>query len=162
MTEVIHAGSPDEIQVARDLFREYQQAIGIDLCFQNFQQELESLPGEYGPPTGRLLLAKSGNDTVGCVALRELSDSTCEMKRLFVRSAFKANGIGRKLASAIIQEARSLGYSTMRLDTLPTMKEAVALYESLGFRPISPYRFNPVPGTLYFELQLHENRTGTL
>jgi GNAT superfamily N-acetyltransferase len=153
---VIHATSAEEIEVARDLFREYQRTIDVDLCFQNFEQELASLPGDYAPPSGRLLLAKLGGDFAGCVALRKLSDSTCEIKRLFVRPSFHHHGIGRKLASAIIEEAWRTGYSAMRLDTLATMREAAKLYVSLGFRPIPAYNFHPLPGTLYFELALRE------
>ena len=141
------------MRIARGLLREYQRDIGVDLCFQNFEAELASLPGDYAPPSGRLLLAKVDGDIAGCVALRKLAESACEMKRLFVREEFKGKGLGRRLASAIIDEARCEGYSTIRLDTLPTMTRAQALYGSLGFKPIRPYASNPEPA-LYFELGL--------
>lgn len=156
--ELIAASSVAEIDASRELFREYQRSIGVDLCFQNFEQELAALPGDYAPPGGRLLLAKLGNNLAGTVALRKLSESTCEMKRLYVRSAFRGQGVGLKLALAAIEEARRIGYSAIRLDTLETMKEAAALYESLGFRPIPAYNANPMLGTLYFELALDLNK----
>jgi GNAT superfamily N-acetyltransferase len=154
MIDLIHATIAPHVGIARELFCEYQKVIGVDLCFQGFEQELASLPGDYAPPFGRLLLAKLGNDTAGCVALRKLSDAACEMKRLFVRPAFKGKGVGRKLANAIIKEARGIGYMTIRLDTLASMNEAQTLYRSLGFKPIQAYNPNPLPGTLYFELEL--------
>ncbi len=153
--EIVLLSKDDEVQATRELFREYQRHIGVDLCFQGFEAELESLPGDYGPPSGRLLLAKSGDQLAGCVALRRLPNSACEMKRLFVRPEFQGQGIGRKLATTIIAVARSIGYTTMRLDTLPTMKEATALYVALGFQPIPTYNASPIAGTLYFELDLH-------
>ncbi len=146
--------SEKEIQLARDLFLEYQHAIGIDLCFQNFDEELRSLPGEYAPPPGRLLLCFESQELAGCIALRRIDEMICEMKRLYVRPAFRGKHIGRLLADMIIQDARSIGNSAMRLDTLPTMTEAVTLYRSLGFRPIQPYRPNPIAGALFFELDL--------
>lgn len=140
--------------VARELLDEYGRWIGIDLGFQDFSRELDSLPGEYGPPRGVFLLAWCNNIAAGCVALRPLQDDRCEMKRLFVRERWKGEGLGRRLAEAIIDRARQLGYRAMRLDTLPNMTAAIALYRSLGFRESEPYRFNPVEGTLFFELDL--------
>jgi putative acetyltransferase len=149
-----------ELPLVRDLFREYERFIGVSLCFQNFEAELAALPGEYVPPAGRLLLAKVDDELAGCIALRKLSDTTCEMKRLFARPSFQGQGLGRKLATAIIEEARSIGYSAMRLDTLPSMKAAVALYTSLGFKAIAPYNANPVDGTLFFECALRPGESG--
>jgi putative acetyltransferase len=148
------AGAQD-IQQVRVLFREYAGSLGFDLCFQNFEQELADLPGPYGPPSGCLLLAEVDNEPAGCVALKKLTDGVCEMKRLFVRSRHRGLGLGRNLAQQIIREAQSLGYTTLRLDTVPSvMDSAIALYRSLGFRDIPPYCFNPVPGALFMELRL--------
>lgn len=152
--EITQAESAAQVEVARTLFREYAGLLGVDLCFQGFEQELAGLPGEYAPPRGRLLLASAGGETVGCVALRDLGGGACEMKRLYVRPSARGSGLGRRLAEAIVSEAGGAGYAVMRLDTLPQMREAVALYRTLGFRDIEPYRFNPVEGTLYLEKRL--------
>ena len=139
---------------ARTLFEEYQAALGVDLGFQDFDNELATLPGQYAAPGGRLLLASAENLVAGCVALRPLSGDACEMKRLFVRPAFRASGVGRMLAERVIAEARSIGYRRMCLDTLPSMGRAQQLYEALGFREVAPYRYNPVAGTKYLSLDL--------
>jgi len=146
--------SEGDFRKARRLIEEYASALGIDLEFQNFSHELDSLPEEYGPPSGCLLLAEDSENLLGCVALRQISAGICEMKRLYVAPAGRGSGVGRALANAIIAEARALGYERMRLDTLPSMGTARELYASLGFREIAPYRFNPIEGTSFMELRL--------
>jgi ribosomal protein S18 acetylase RimI-like enzyme len=151
----VQASSTAEINQARELFREYQAWLGVALCFQDFEKELAELPGAYAPPNGRLLLAFKNEELCGCVALRKLSDGVCEMKRLFLRPQFHGRGLGRELAERIIEEARGLGYRSMRLDTLSEqMRSAIALYRALGFREIEPYYNNPVAGALFMELVL--------
>ena len=154
MIRIIEAHSGRHVSHVRELFREYADALGFDLSFQNFETELAGLPGPYAPPDGRMLLAVDDEKIAGCVALRRIDETTCEMKRLYVRPAFRGRGVGRKLARTIVDQARKVGYERMRLDTIPSMKPAVALYESLGFKTIGPYRYNPIEGAQFMELVL--------
>jgi len=154
--QLIQAQSSEEIEQARQLFKEYAAWLEINLCFQNFEKELADLPGDYATPNGRLLLAYHDNESAGCVALRKIDDGICEMKRLFVRDKFRGQGLGRSLIDAIISEAKDIGYKRMRLDTLPPkMNDAIALYRSFGFKEIEPYYKNPVPGAMFMELSLN-------
>lgn len=152
MFEIIQAESDKDVNNARELFREYQAWLGLDLCFQEFEDELRTLPSRYAMPEGRLLLAFSGEFAAGCIALRRLDETTCEMKRLFVRDDFRGSGLGNTLVNRLIADARQIGYSKMRLDTYPPkMAKAVKLYESHGFYPIPAYYDNPHDGVLFME-----------
>lgn len=152
---IFQAESSTQIALVRELFLEYAQSLGFSLCFQSFDQELASLPGDYAPPQGRLLLAQNEGQIAGCVALHKLEVGVCEMKRLYLRPQFRGKGLGRALADRIIAEARQIGYRRMRLDTVePVMQDAVAMYKKLGFKEIAPYCSNPIAGAMYMELDL--------
>lgn len=146
------------IPLVRRLFREYARLLGHDLGFQDFENELAGLPGSYAPPSGALLIARAGGRAAGCVAVRRLAEGVCEMKRLYVRPAFRGRGLGRALAQAIMAEAAGLGYRRMRLDTLADMTEAVSLYSSLGFTEIPAYYRNPIKGARYYQCELPAGR----
>lgn len=154
MTEIVPAGAA-QIDVVRALFTEYAESLGFSLCFQGFDQELAELPGKYVPPRGRLLLGLVDGQPAGCVALRPLGDGVCELKRLYVRPAFRKSGLGRALLDRILAEARGAGYRQMRLDTIVgKMDRAIAMYRRYGFREIAPYGEHPVEGTIDMELEL--------
>ena len=155
MMNLLEAHTPEDLETVRTLFREYEQFLGVDLCFQGFAEELATLPGRYAPPRGRLLLAREGEQAAGCVALRPLEEEgACEMKRLFVRPAYRGQGLGRRLAVRIIREASALGYTVMRLDTLDTLERAMRIYAALGFQRCASYYANPLPGVVYWERAL--------
>jgi GNAT superfamily N-acetyltransferase len=153
---ILQAETPEQIAEARELMMGYATALGFKLCFLNFGEELRALPGKYAPPAGRLLLATWDGQAAGVVAMRALEDKgSCEMKRLFVRPAFRGKSLGRVLAEKLIAEARQAGYTRMRLDTVPRiMDSAIRLYRELGFREIPGYYSTPVRETLFMELDL--------
>lgn len=150
------AESPEFIRIVRELFVEYSESVGVGFCFPGFTQELAQLPGEYAGPWGRLFLAFDDKDgeVAGCGALRRSDAQTCEMKRFYVRPAWRGKGLGRELIHVLIGAAREIGYARMRLDTLPSMTTAIKLYRALGFREIAPYWANPVQSAVFFELKL--------
>ena len=154
MMAIRPASFPAELDLVRELFLEYADGLGVDLCFQGFDAELAGLPGKYEPPAGRLLLAWKDNQAVGCVALRPLDGGNCEMKRLYVRPEARGESLGRQLVEQVCIEARQAGYSRICLDTLPTMASAQSLYQSLGFVAVEPYVFNPIQGTRFLALDL--------
>lgn len=157
MTEsvrIIAAHTPEHIPAIKTLFLAYANSLNFSLCFQGFDEELESLPGKYAPPHGKLLAALVDGAYAGCVALRPLEPGVCEMKRLYVLDEFRNLKLGRRLAIAIVVAGRELGYRKMRLDTVPIMERAIALYRSLGFVEVAPYRENPVEGALFMECDL--------
>jgi ribosomal protein S18 acetylase RimI-like enzyme len=156
MATIREADRRADVAEVRQLFEEYAQSLGVDLSFQGFGDELASLPGAYSAPGGRLLLAGDEARAVGCVGVRWLESGICEMKRLYVRPEARGRGVARKLAEAAIAFGKSANYHAMRLDTLPTMAAAQELYRQLGFRDVAPYRYNPVPGTSFMELQFGE------
>jgi putative acetyltransferase len=149
---IIEAKTTDQLDAARDLFREYQAFLGVDLCFQGFEEELAGLPGKYADPGGAILLAQHQGEFIGCVAVRPLKGEICEMKRLYVKPSAQGFSAGRLLAEAIITKAKKLGYQKMQLDTLKRLERALVLYEKLGFNPISPYYANPLDEVVYLQL----------
>ncbi|ACD20250.1 GNAT family N-acetyltransferase [Paraburkholderia phytofirmans] len=162
MIQITTADFPRQLETVRAIFREYAGSLDVDLCFQNFESELAGLPGKFAAPRGRVLLAYNGEELIGCVAMRPLDDTTCEMKRLYVRPSGRGLRAGRQLATRICDIAREAGYHRIRLDSLPTMLAALDLYASLGFAPIPAYVFNPISGAVYLERNLirPENRPG--
>jgi ribosomal protein S18 acetylase RimI-like enzyme len=147
-----------DVEAVRELFSEYARAVDAPLCFPGFARELAGLPGEYGPPHGRLFLGRAGAVPAGCVGLRRLDAATAEMKRLYVRPAYRGSALGRRLAEAAIEAARDAGCARIVLDTLPKMREAISLYRRLGFRETAPYLEAPTPGSICFELALSAAR----
>ena len=154
MLKIVPVRKANDLAAIQGLLRAYADALEFDLGFQDFEKELETLPGDYAPPEGALLLARWEGEPAGCVALRKLAGETCEMKRLYVKPHFRSMGIGKALVDHIIRTARRRGYVCMRLDTVPSMARARALYTAEGFTPIAPYRFNPIAGAAFMELQL--------
>ena len=152
--EIAPAASPGELAAVRALIEEYQRSLGVDLEFQGFSHELAHLGEMYGPPDGALFLAVLAGVPIGCVGVRRLDVRCCEMKRLYVRPQGRGHGVGRRLAERAMDAGRAAGYAAMRLDTLPTMGDAQALYERLGFRDVAAYRANPVAGTRFLEAAL--------
>ncbi|MBC8028744.1 MAG: GNAT family N-acetyltransferase [Pyrinomonadaceae bacterium] len=157
--DLIQVASDEDVRSVQQLFEEYSAWLGVNLCFQNFEKELVDLPGEYVPPSGRLLLAKENDQVAGCVALRQIGEGIGEMKRLYVRPEFRGKGLGRTLTETIIEAAREIGYQRLRLDTLPgKMDQAIAMYRSLGFKDIEKYYDNPYDTAAYMELTLTPER----
>ena len=154
MLTIERAVFPAGIDEVLQLFREYAAELPFDLSFQGFEEELATLPGAYAPPRGCILLARGGRGAAGCVGLRPLGDDVCEMKRLYVRPKLRRRRLGRRLVLAVLGEARDIGYRRMRLDTVPSMARAIALYRALGFHEIAPYTHSPVAGALFFECRL--------
>jgi len=152
--KIVPATTEQDLADIRVMFGEYSVLVAEALCFQNFDQELEALPGEYAPPGGVLLIARDEGNAAGCVALRRLDAGTGEMKRMYVREAYRGSGLGRRLAVAVIDEAKKRNYKRVVLDTLPKLASAIALYRDLGFREIGPYLASPTPGAICFELRV--------
>ena len=154
MFKILDAQAGKNLESVRKLFEEYRDSLDFDLCFQNFDEELANLPGNYALPAGCLLLATHQGQAAGCVALRRIDEGICEMKRLYVKPQFQRQGIGRALAEAVIEQSKNIGYKKMRLDTAPAMDAARGLYKSLAFKEIGAYRYNPLEGAVFMELVL--------
>ena len=154
LAKIAQATSAEDFAAGKLLIQEYATALGVDLCFQNFSEEIASLTALYGPPHGCLLIARNNDELAGCIALRSREAAVCEMKRLYIRPPYRGAGLGRVLAESIIGRARKLGYARMVLDTLSSMTEAQSLYESLGFREVEGYYLNPLNGVRYLALEL--------
>ena len=154
MLKIIQAITPEQLEITKVLFREYQQFLNVDLCFQGFEEELASLPGKYAAPYGVILLAEYEGKMAGCVAVRAIKENICEMKRLYVKDEFRGLSIGKKLAEEIIKHAKVLNYQKMQLDTLERLQAAMGIYQQLGFQKISPYYANPLDEVVYWELDL--------
>jgi putative acetyltransferase len=152
-----HGHSEPHLSIVRELFQEYAASLGVDLGFQDFDREVATLPGRYAPPRGCILLAYVDDAPAGCIAMRPLVEQRCEMKRLWVRAGYRGLRLGEQLSRALIEHARGLGYTAMRLDTLAAMQPAQRLYRALGFREIPPYYPNPLPGTVYMERALADD-----
>jgi GNAT superfamily N-acetyltransferase len=152
--KIAPVSSPVDLEAVRALFEEYAASLGVDLGFQGFDDEVADLPGAYGPPSGLLLLVRDAGEAVACVGIRPLASDACEMKRLYVRPSRRGSGLGRRLVEEAVEWARVAGYRVMRLDTLPSMATASALYDAIGFCSIEPYYDNPVPGARFLELEL--------
>jgi len=156
MIQIVKANTETLVENAKELIREYAQSLEFDLEFQDFEKEMENFPGQYAPPRGCLYVALDANQPIGCVALRNLGQGVCEMKRLYVKPSLRGQKVGKLLAEIVIKAARDMEYDYMRLDTIPSMKQANMLYNDLGFKQIVPYRFNPIEGATFFELNLNE------
>ena len=145
---------PERLEEVRSLILEYADSLCMDLCFQNFDKEMEVFPGDYSPPDGALLMVLEQDTPIGCVAIRKIDQDVCEMKRLYVRPNYRGKGFGKMLAQSAIERGRKIGYKRTRLDTLPSMKAAISMYTRIGFKPIEAYRYKPASQALFFELQL--------
>ena len=155
MHEILEAYSPELIKETKKLFLEYEKWLNVSLCFQGFEEEVAGLPGKYSKPEGRLYIVKNNDEFIGTIALRKIEDGICEMKRLFLKDKARGKGIGNELVAKIIQDAKDIGYKSMRLDTIKEkMPKAVSIYERYGFKETTPYYHNPNPHTLFMELEL--------
>ncbi|MEO6984675.1 MAG: GNAT family N-acetyltransferase [Paralcaligenes sp.] len=154
MAQIYEARFPEDLEVVQAIFHEYAESLAIDLSFQDFESEVANLPGKFAAPRGRVLLAQNNGQVIGCIAMRPLGGTTCEMKRLYIRPSGRGQQVGKQLATMICRIAKQEGYTGLRLDTLPNMQAAQRLYESLGFKPIAAYTFNPVEGAIFMECDL--------